>query len=187
MVLNAIPMLTKAHLPKVEQVIVKILIASVILFILFILLQQNDYRIKGIYTFPFVSLTVIVSSLFYFVLFKNTKRKIVTIFLLIPLIIFCILTLIVGQVLHEFKIDDTYNIAVSKGGFLSCGENISITRSALWIFDKEVFSTNNLCLREIYNIETLKLDENHAEFLIYHNGHESENPYLYEVERKNSW
>jgi hypothetical protein len=34
----------------------------------------------------------------------------------------------------------------------------------------------------------MKLDEKHAEFLIYHNGAlDSENPYKYDVERKNGW
>jgi hypothetical protein len=99
------------------------------------------------------------------------------------------LTFILGRVVNEFTIDDTNKIFVTTGGFLGCGEELNITQSTFGIFDKEVFHIDsNLCLKGIHKIETSKLDEKHAEFLIYHDGqHDSENPYKYEVERKNKW
>ncbi|MCG2431509.1 hypothetical protein [Aequorivita xiaoshiensis] len=109
-------------------------------------------------------------------------------FLLTPLVILSILTLILGQVVYEKKIDETNKISVTTGGFLACGEIINITQTRLGIFDKQVFHINNLCLIGINRIETVKLDDKHAEFLIYHDGQQdSENPYKYDVERNNVW
>jgi ABC-2 type transport system permease protein len=110
------------------------------------------------------------------------------VFLLTPLIVVSIFALIFGKVLKEFDINNETKIIVTTGGILSCGELIRITQTKFGIFDKEVHYESSLCLREINKIETIKLDEKHAEFLIYHNGEmDSENPYKYEVERKNGW
>jgi len=98
------------------------------------------------------------------------------------------LTLLLGQLVYEKKIDETNKISVTTGGFLACGEIIHITQTRFGIFDKDVFHIGNLCLIGINKIETVKLDDKHAEFLIYHNGKmDSENPYKYDVERKNGW
>ena len=98
------------------------------------------------------------------------------------------LTFILGQLVYERQLDENYRISVTNGGFLACGEIINITQTRFRIFDKQVFHIGNLCLLGITRIETIKLDYKHAEFLIYHNGQiDSENPYKYEVERKNSW
>ena len=99
-----------------------------------------------------------------------------------------ILTLITGRVINEFRRDDTTKISVTKGGFLACGEIIKITQSKFGIFNKEVFHIDNLCVIGIHKIEALKIDEKHIELLIYHNGElDSENPYKYDLERKNGW
>jgi hypothetical protein len=96
--------------------------------------------------------------------------------------------LVYGQVVYEQRIDENNKISVTTGGFLACGEIINITQTRLGIFDKEVFHIDNLCLIGINKIEIVKLDDKHAEFLIYHNGqYDSENPYKYELERKNVW
>jgi hypothetical protein len=43
-------------------------------------------------------------------------------------------------------------------------------------------------LETLRNQITLKIDDKHEEILIYHNGKlDSENPYKYEMERKNVW
>lgn len=186
--LNCIPLLTKTTFPTVEKLIGRILIASTILFLTFMVLEFNGYKLKGLYSFSTISWIFIVSTILFFALFKNTKRKILTVFLLTPLLVLSILTLLIGQVVYEQKIDETNKISVSTGGFLACGETINITQTRLGILDKEVFHINNLCLIGINKIETIKLDDKHAEFLIYHNGqNDSENPYKYDVERKNVW
>lgn len=186
--LNCIPLLIKTNFPSIEKALARILISSTILFLTFTFLQFNGYRLKGLFTFPTISLIFIISTILYFAIFKNTKKKILAVFILIPVIILSFLTLIIGRVVNEFRIDDTNKISVATGGFLACGENINITQSRLGIFDKEVFHIDNLCLKGIYKIETSMLDEKHAEFLIYHNGqYDSENPYKYYVERKNGW
>ncbi|GGD36377.1 hypothetical protein GCM10011343_27800 [Flavobacterium orientale] len=90
--------------------------------------------------------------------------------------------------MYQQKIDETNKISVSTNGFLACGEIINITQTRFGIFDKEVFHSDNLCLIGINKIEIIKFDDKHAEFLIYHNGlNDSENPYKYDLERKNVW
>jgi len=179
--LNCIPLLTKMTFPTLEKVIVRILIASTILFLIFTAFEFSGYRLKGLYTFSAISWTFIISTAIYFALFKNSKKKILTVFLLTPLIVLSVLTLILGQVVYEHKIDETNKISVTTGGFLACGEIINITQTRLGLFDKTVFHIDNLCLIGIKRIETVKLDNKHSELLIYHNGqNDSENPYKYE-------
>ena len=153
--LNCIPFLTKTTFENLEKVIVKVLLASTILFLTFTILKFSGYRLKGLYIFSTITWTFIYSTVLYFALFKNSKKKILTIFLLTPLIILSILALIIGEVEYENKIDETHKISVTTGGFLACGENIQITKSRFIIFDKEVFSTNNLCLKGINKIQTI--------------------------------
>lgn len=186
--LNCIPLLTKTTFPKSEKIIQKTLVASTVLFLTFTLFAFNGYRLKGHYTLSTINWTFIVSTIAYFVIFKNNKKKSITVFLLTPLMILSLSTLLIGQLVYENKIDDTNKIAVRTGGFLSCGEIIHITQTRFGIFDKDVFHIDNLCLIGIKKIETVKLDDTHAEFLIYHDGeYDSENPYKYDVERKNGW
>lgn len=150
--------------------------------------EFNGYKLKGLYSFSIISWLFIVSTILFFALFKNTKKKILTVLLLTPLIALSILTLIIGQVVYEQKIDENTKISVETGGFLACGEIINITQTRFGIFDKQLFHAKNLCLIGINKIVTIELDDKHAEFLIYHNGkHDSENPYKYDVERKNVW
>ena len=164
------------------------LIATTILFLTFGVFGLYGYSLKGLYTFSTISWTFIVSTILFFALFKNTRRKILTAFLLTPLVVLSILTLILGQLVYEQKIDETNKITVTTGGFLACGEIINITQTKFGLFDKQVFHIGDLCLIGITKIETIKLDDKHAEFLIYHNGKmDSENPYKYDVERKNGW
>jgi ABC-2 type transport system permease protein len=186
--LNCIPLLTQKTFPTVEKLIGRILIVTTILFLTFMVFEFNGYKLKGLYSFSIISWLFIVSSILFFALFKNTKKKILTVFLLTPLIALSILTLILGRVVYEQKIDETNKISVTTGGFLACGEIINITQTRFGIFDKEVFHIDNLCLIGINKIETTKLNDKYAEFLIYHNGkYDSENPYKYDVERKNVW
>jgi len=186
--LNCVPLLIKTTFPKAEKGIQRILIASIVLFLIFTIFKFNGYQLKGRYTFSTICWIFIVLTIIYFALLKNTKKKIITVFLLTPMLVLSIVTLTLGQLVYENSIDETNKIRVTKGAFLACGEIIHITQTKLGIFDKEVFHMNKLCLIGINKIETVKLDNKHAEFLIYHNGkYDSENPYKYVVERKNLW
>ena len=186
--LNCIPVLTKTTFPRIEKIILKSLIVTTILFLTFVTFELNGYKLKGIHTFSIISWAFIISTILFFTLFKNTKKKILTVFLLTPIIILSILTLISVQVVYEKKIDKTNKISATTGGFLACGEIINITQTRLVVFDKQVFRIENLCLTGINRIEVVKLDDKHAEFLIYHDGRlDSENPYKHDVERKNAW
>lgn len=186
--LNCIPLLIKTNFPKTEKVIVKLLIASTILFLTFTIFEYRGYKLKGLYTFPIIALTFIITTILYYAIFKNTKQKILTVFLLTPLIVLSISLLLFGRVEKEFRLNNDYKISISTGGFMACGENIHITKSKFGIFDKQVFYVRNLCLLGIYDIKTVSVDKKHAEFLIFHNGqNDSENPYKYVVERKDEW
>jgi ABC-2 type transport system permease protein len=187
--LNCIPLLTKTNFPKTQKVNVRLLVVTTILFLTILIFAFNGYRLKGQYTFLTVSLTFMGLTIIYFSIFKNTITKILTtIFLLTPLLTISIFTLLFGQVLKEFDINDNTKIIVTTGGFLSCGELIYITQTKFGFFDKEVHYESSLCLRGIEKIETVKIDDKQAEFLIYHDKTmDSENPYKYDVERKNGW
>lgn len=186
--LNCIPLLTKANFPQTQKAIIKLLAFSTILFLTISILAFNGYRLKGQFAFLAISLTFIGLTIIYFALFKNTTTKILTtIFLLTPLLALSVSTLLFEQVLKEFDINDNTKIIVTTGGFWSCGEMIYFTQTKFG-FDKEVHYESGLCLRGIEKIEIVKIDTNHAEFLIYHDKTmDSENPFKYDVERKNGW
>lgn len=98
------------------------------------------------------------------------------------------LTFILGQPVYERQLDDNNKISVTTGGFLSCGEIINITQTKFIIFDQQIFHIRDLCLERITNIEIIKLNNKHAELLIYHNGErDSESPYKHVAERKKGW
>ncbi len=187
--LNCIPLLARTNFPKMEKVIVKLLVVVTILFLTILVFAFNGYRLKGQYTSLTISLTFIGLTLIYFALFKNTTTKmLITTFIMTPLLVVSIFTLLFGQVLKKFDINDNTKVIVTTGGFLSCGELIYITQTKFRLFDKEVLYESSLCLRGIEKIETVKIDDKHAEFLIYHDKElDSENPYKYDVERKNDW
>jgi len=186
--LNCIPLLIKKTFPTIEKIIRQILIVTTVLFLTFLIFEFSGYKLKGHYTFSIISWTFIISTILFFAVFKNTKKKILTVFVLTPLIVLSILTFVFGQIIYEKKIDENNKITVTTGGFLSCGEIINITQTRFGLFNKEVYHIENLCLIGIDEIEIIKLDEKHAEFLIHHNGEfDSENPYKYKMEIKNVW
>jgi len=107
---------------------------------------------------------------------------------LIPLITLSMLTLIFDRTIKEFEINEKTKIIVTSGGPLSCGESIKLTEQKFWIFDKEIYHENSLCLQGINRIKIVKFDKDNAIFLIYHNGKmDSENPYKYKFENNNVW
>ena len=85
-------------------------------------------------------------------------KKILLVLLLIPFIVFNIFSLNVDQPIFEQELDEINKITVTKDGFLECGEIIYISQSKLGIFDKKVFQFNNLCLKGINKIETVKFE-----------------------------
>jgi ABC-2 type transport system permease protein len=186
--INFIPQLTKTNFPKTEKVILRILIVSTFLFLTLTIFEYNGYRLKGNYTFSAIGLTFIISALLYFAIFKNTKKKILTIFLITPLIVLSIVSLLFWRVIKEFRINNQYKIEVTKYGRALLGEQLAITESRYIIFSKEIHHMENVCLSGISRIEIITFDNKQAEFLIYHNAEwDSENPYKYRVENKNLW
>lgn len=184
--LNCIPFFIKFSSPKTEKLIGKMLIFWSILFFVFFVFLYNGFRLKGQYPFNIIAFLFICILIFYFVLFKNTMIKIlITTFVLTPLLVVSIFTLLFGQKLKEFDFNNNKKIIVTNCGFLSCGEIIHITETQFLIFDKEIYYESSLCLQGIEKIEVEKIDNSQIEFLIYHDGKmDSENPYKYEFDIK---
>lgn len=171
-----------------EKAIIQISGSTTGIFLIFTILLFNGYKLKGLHSNPTIGVIFILISLLYFAIAQNTKRKFITVVLLIPLIFLSLFTLLFGRTIYERKITDDYKIQASTGGILSCGELIHLTKTKILIFDKEIFYESSLCLREIKRIETIYFDQDSAAFLIYHNGEmDSENPYNYKIENKNVW
>ena len=186
--LNLIPQLTKKNFPKTEKAIIQILILTTVTFIILTILLFNGFKLKGLYSNSIIGLIFILISLSYFLIVKYTKRKLVSIFLLIPVVLLSIYLQVFNQTVGCFKITNDLNIVISREGFLGCGEIIRLTTSKFGIFDKELIYDSNQCLRGISKIETVEFNNKQAKFLIYHNGEmDSENPYHYEIDNRNVW
>lgn len=186
--LNCIPLLTKKTFPKAEKVVGRILIAMTILLLITIIFDFNGYKLKSFFAYRVIGLGFIIATLIYFAIFKNTKYKIWNGALLIVLVFITVTTQLLYQKTGSFKITEELNMSISQEGFLACGEIIRITKTEFSIFDKEVFYDSNQCLIGITKVETVRIDNKGAEFLIYHNKEQdSKNPYQYEIENKNMW
>jgi hypothetical protein len=186
--LNFIPDLTKKSYPKTEKVVSRLLIITISLFLTFAILKLYGYRLKGIHTFSVIGLIFIVSTILFFAILKNNKKKLIITIIHTPILFLSILILLIGRVVYEQKIDSNHKISVTNGGILGCGEMLFISQSRFVIFDNQIVSIENLCLKGIYNIDVIKLNEKQIEFLIYHMGkHPTENPLKYTVDRKDIW
>ena len=178
----------KKGIPKLRKVIIRILTISTILFIAFKTFDIFGYKLIGKYTFVAITLTLLISILFYFTLIRNTKKKILIAILLTPLIVLSGFLLLFNRIENDFKLNGKYKLIVVSGGLMACGEHIYLTESKFLLFDKDVYHFSDICLRGISKIETIKFDKNQAEFMIYHNEEmDSENPYLHKIENKNYW
>jgi ABC-2 type transport system permease protein len=182
--LNSIPFFIKFSSPKSEKLIGKLLVIYSILFLTFFLFSYNGFRLKGQFTFNIIAILFISITIFYFLIFKNTIFKVLlTTFVLTPLLVVSVFTLLFGQKLKEFDFDNNKKIIVTNGGFLSCGEIIHITETQFLMFDKEIYYESSLCLQGIEKIEVEKSYNSQIEYLIYHDGKmDSENPYKYEFD-----
>lgn len=186
--LNWIPQLTKWNFPKLENVINRMLVLITVTFFVLTVLSFNGYKLKGLYSNLAIGIIFLMTTIIYFALVKNTRRKLITVVILIPLILLSLFTYLFGRTIYESKIADGYKIQVTTGGIMSCGELIQLTERKYLIFDKEIVYQSSLCLREIKRIETINFDQDSAVFLIYHNGEmDSENPYQYKIENKSMW
>lgn len=127
--LNCVPLLIKTKFPKLEKVIAGMLITTSFIWLIVIILIFNDYRIKGIYSTLILYMTFIISNVLFFIFLKNTKKKLLAVLIMTPLIFLTIFLSIFGQVIANYRINSDYKIEVSRGGFLGCGEVIKITKS----------------------------------------------------------
>lgn len=185
---NLIPLLTKKRFLNFERTITKLLILVTVIFLVSLILLTYGFKLKGLYSNFTIGAFFVLTSLTYFALIRNTKRKILIIVILTPMIFLSLFTLLFGRTIYEHRVTDNLKIGVSTGGIMTCGEHIILTESKLGIFDKEVYHDGTLCLKNIDRIETKNFDNDSAVFLIYHDGEwDSENPYFYEIENKNVW
>lgn len=181
--LNYIPRWVNVQSRWLKNTILFALVTSTALFLALTVLAFNGYRLKGLYNFSIITWCFIVSTLAFFTLFNNSKKKIVAVCLLTPTLVLGILMLILHQLVYKRPIDTTRTILISAHGFLSCGETFTIAETKFRIFDKEVFRDGNLCITGTYSIETVQFDDQNAEFLIYHHGqNDGEGPYRYTVD-----
>ncbi|WP_341905267.1 hypothetical protein [Fluviicola taffensis] len=186
--LNLIPQLTNKELPKNEKNIIKLMILATFFFLALMILFFNGYWLKGLYSSLIVKLIFILTSVVYFTRVKNTRRKLISAVLIIPLMLLTIGSVMLSQPVYRYKINKDLNLLISREGFLACGEIIRLTKSEFGIFERELIYDSNQCLIGIKKIETIQFNKNQAEFLIYHNGKmDSENPYNYIIENKHLW
>ena len=165
----------------------KCYILSSLLFLIVFSFETNGYRLKGMYSLLVINIIFLISTFTYFATVKNSTRKIANVIFIIPVIVISFASCLFGTLIRQYKINEYAKINVRNGGILGCGETVSITKSKFIFFDYEVIN-ENMCLKGISKIIIKKLDENKAEFLIFHDtAMDSENPYLYIVERKNGW
>jgi hypothetical protein len=158
------------------------------LLLITIIFDFNGYKLKSFFAFRAIGMCFVISTFMYFAIFKNSKNKIWKGALLTVLVIITFANQLLYQKIGSYKLNDELNMVISREGFLACGEIIRITKTELGIFDKEVFYDSNQCLIGITKVETVRIDNNGAEFLIFHNKErDSENPYHYKIENKNVW
>ena len=200
--ISLVLILTKPDFPRAENIIKKISFYSFIGTVFCTLLLFFRFRLKGEYTTSIIGLTFLLSTIILFGLAKNSRTKLLSGILTIPIFLVGVLSLFFEMTLFffylialpfeppiaKFEINKNHNVEVRVGGFLACGESLVITESQFGILDKQKYVGNNSCVKGINKIETLEFSEIKADFLIYHDGKtEFENPYKYEVELKNVW
>jgi predicted membrane protein len=192
----------KYDFPKLEKVIYKISLYSLIGILICVMFLVFDLRLKGKYTTSIIGLIFLLSTILLFGFTKKRLAKIMSGILTIPIFVmgilspfsdmgfvfFYLITLPFQPPLAKSEINEDHNVEVRVGGFLACGESLVITKSQFGILDKQQYVGNNYCVTGIEKIDTIEFKENKVEFLIYHDGKtEFENPYKYQTEIKNVW
>jgi len=181
--INLIPSLINVKQPRLERFISKLAIFFIIVYLINVIFLFNDYKLKGTNTYKVIFSAFIISTLLFFGIVKNSWAKLLKALILIPLIAIGYFAFVFYVEVDTYKINDKYQIDVSNGGFLSCGELIIISESKFIFFIKRIFFENSLCLSGVNNIEVVEWKNNSGTFLIYHDGErDSENPYKYNVQ-----
>lgn len=153
-----------------------------------ITLLFNAYHLKGLYTSISIVFLLYILCILYFCLIKITRKKLITVVILIPVLVIASLRFIFGKVIYNHLINDNHKIQVIEGGILACGETIQLSKTAFFIFDKELHTTSAICLWGISKIEVLEYTNQKLILLIYHNGKgEKDNPYRYEIKKDKEW
>ncbi|TAE62382.1 MAG: hypothetical protein EAY68_08725, partial [Bacteroidetes bacterium] len=165
--LNYIPELTKKRFPKTEKGIQIAILITALLYILFTVANMYGYKIKGRYTHTVTTYLFWLSSLAYFVLVENTKLKLLSIFLVVPIWIITFFSITFGRQVYQTKIDDDYRLIISSGGWLTCGEPIYITQTQYLFFNKEIKTVGELCLKGVYRVDVKKINEDGFELFFY--------------------
>ncbi len=194
--------LTKSNFPKLERVIKRVSLYSLIGVLICAFLSFFDLTLKGNYTKTSIGLSFLLSTILLFGLTKKIQTKIISGIITIPvaiagissliwempIIVFYLLAMPFHPPKATFEIDKKHTIEIRNGGFMACGESLFIMESTALIMDKIKYIGNNHCVTGISKIETLEFKENEAEFLIYHDGKtEFENPYKYQSKIKTMW
>jgi hypothetical protein len=172
-----------------EKAINRILIFITVIFIVLTVLLYCGYMLKGFYTYIIIGFLFIASTIAYFILAKNTRRKRIKVIILCPVILYTLFDLSLKRPLFEHKIEDGFKIRITTGGFIQnyC-EIIHLTEAKFLIFDKVIVEEIPFCIRDIKRIETINFNQDSAVFLIYHRGEYSyENPYKYKIINENLW
>jgi hypothetical protein len=176
--------LSKRIFPTEKNIIAQVFTVSTFFFLAFVIFTWYGYKLKGQYTFTVLTTVFLVSAIVYLVVLENSKTKVIIAFLTTPLIALGIIALTFNNHIYDNQLDKTYKIIVTTGGLLACGEHIQITQTRFGIFDKDIKSIDNLCLKGIHKIETYTIDDQRVVLLIHHNGKlDSENPYRYGWEK----
>ena len=110
--LNLIPYLTKWDFPVVEKAINRVLIITTATFIVLTILVFCGYKLKGVYSNPIIGVIFITTTILYFVLVKSTKRKLLAVVIIMPLILTSLIMLSFSRTIYESKIADGYKIKV---------------------------------------------------------------------------
>jgi hypothetical protein len=181
--LFSIPYFFKFDNPKIEKRISAFIVYSFLVFVFLTILLFNDLRLKGMYTYSIFGLLFIFSCILYFVLVKNTKRKLVKAVFLIPTLVVVSVIIYLGRTTYVTNLNDGFNLEVGSGGFMACGEHIRITKANYGIFTKTVQYINGICVIGINKIQVEEKKDNKFKISIFHNGEMDEvNPLNYDFE-----
>lgn len=166
-----------------EKIITNVLIGTTLILLIVIALLFNGYRLHGSLTYTVLGIAFMLSEIVFIIFIKSTRKKIIAVFLGLPLFLVSLLMVVFVREIAEYEITDQHSIIISPGGILGCGEMIHITKNRLGILRKEIYHESTLCLTGIDHIETVQFTSDKAEFLIHHDGKRTNgNPYRYTIQ-----
>jgi hypothetical protein len=182
--LNLIQYLTKRRFPRIERIIKRILVISLIVLSIIVICDFNGYCLKGIYSLQVIGSSTLIFTILVFIFCQNTIKKFIDIFFLI-LIQFSFWFLFYNQTLGEFNLDENHIIIVKSPKMFTNGESLYITKTKYFIFNQVVFSDTDLGLSGIFKIDKIYNDALTSKILIFHDQKmDSWNPYEYTLNKK---